>query len=1051
MASHLSISGSKILLGLVIGGLLLASAGAVQSQAITNIAQLTSMLSRQPRTNRDVRLELTVCAASRPEIGVLIVRDTSGVELLELGRLEREFRPGERVLLQADFCLLRQRTMGIEVSASPAVDNDGIHIRRTWGGGATLKAGLNPIRLDWFNHLREFHLEAAYSVSNATYQSLEASNLWHAVVDASGHTNFLPGLQAEYYEGYWEAIPDFNLLQPAKVEVVTNFDLGMRAHDEMIAFRFTGFFAAPSAGQYLFRTRSDDGSLLFFAASELPIVHLGDTSPPVALRGFHREVMSNLQERRWMTIEGRASFISRTGRGLEFELRSDRDVVLVKVADAAELDEVRLQNAQIKVTGVARGVLTVNRQVVLEKLMVASSREIEVLEKPFSNRPPQVVVSIGQVQSLPLEEARRVLPVRVRGVVTDARNSPYDHRISLQDDTRGIFVNLNSITNANVAFGELVEVEGHTGAGDFAPIIVADHVAVLGDGRLPEPTNPTWTEMLNGSKDVQWAEVQGLVTDVQSNKVSILLPEGRLEILLDGYHESQLAPFQKNLVRIRGVLYAMWNAETREVRVGIVRMRNAAISVDVPAPGDPFDAVIKTPRALRLFDAQATAFRRVKVRGQIVYADAAQIFLEDDGVGLRLLPSAKTDLHAGDVVEAVGYPDIGRTTLVLREVMLRKVGEAALPPATKLKDSDLTQNNLDSTRVNVVGKLLGWHLEHGGPVLEMQSGQHLYLARQSPGTSGQVSLRIGSQLALQGVYVERGRIQNADSAAEAFDLLLNSADDITVISQPSWWTLPRLLIFMGVMLVVLAAAVVWIGQLRRVVEQRTVQLRGEIQERERVERQHAVEAERSRIARDLHDDLGSSLTEISVLASTGQRPKLDETTHATLFQTIAGKARSLIAALDVIVWAVDPEDNSLQSLADYMTGHTEQFFSHMNIACRFKVPIAFPHMNLDGRVRHDLLMAVKEALNNVVRHAEATEVTFLMSVDESQLAIDIADNGKGFDGGTDGHGLKNLPARLLKIGGSCVVESRGGGGGTTVKLRLPLVAFSQAKPLSGMA
>jgi signal transduction histidine kinase len=1026
----------------------LASVLAGASQTITNVAQLTHLLNLQPRTIRNVRLEVTVCAASRPPLGVLIVQDDSGVELLEVGDLEQEIRPGEKILIQGYFSLLRKRDLGVELSAGPAVDNDGLHIPRTWGGSAVLKAGLNPIRLDWFNNLRGVHLEVVYSVSNAPFQMLESSNLWHAVVDATGRTNFLPGLRAEQYEGYWETVPNFNLLLPIKVGIVTNFDLGFRTQDELVAIRYTGFYQATHDGPYQFRTRSDEGSLLFLGKTELPITRAGFTNVPIATRGYYGDALRSPADRRWVTMAGRVGFVARQGRGLEFELRSDQDVIRVKVADAADLDPVRLQNAQVRVTGVGRSVLTVSQHVVLEKMMVASSREIELVENALGRQPPQAVVSINQVQSLPLEEARRAVPVRVRGVVTDARNSGFDHRMSLQDDTRGIFVNLNAITNAVVAFGEFVEVEGRSGAGDFAPIIMADKVTVLGEGRLPGPTRPTWTELLNGSKDVQWAELQGLVTEVQSNRVALLLPEGRLDVLLDGYHESQLKGFEKNLTRIRGVLYAMWDAETREVRVGSVKMRNATICVDVPAPSDAFDAVVKTPRSLRLFDAQATAFRRVKVRGQIVYADATQVFLEDEGAGLRLLPSEKVNVHLGDLVEAVGYPDISRTTLLLREVILRRTGIAALPAAKATKGSEVAQSNLDSTRISVDGKLLGWHLEQGDPVLEMQSGQHLYLARLAPGTAGDVSLRVGSQLALTGVYVGRGRNPHSYSDVESFELLLSSPQDIVVRSQPSWWTLPRLLIFMGILLVVLLIAAIWISQLRRLVEQRTTQLRGEIQERERIERQHALEAERSRIARDLHDDLGASLTEISVLASTGQRPRVNETNQTNLFHTIAGKARSLIASLDVIVWAVDPEDNSLQSFADYVTGHTGDFFSHMNLSCRFKVPVALPHLNLDGRVRHDLLMAVKEALNNIVRHAEATEVEFRLAVDDTNLAIDIADNGKGFAGGTDGHGLKNLPARLLKLSGTCTVDSAVGGG-TTVKIRLPLSAFSATKPPSG--
>jgi signal transduction histidine kinase len=142
----------------------------------------------------------------------------------------------------------------------------------------------------------------------------------------------------------------------------------------------------------------------------------------------------------------------------------------------------------------------------------------------------------------------------------------------------------------------------------------------------------------------------------------------------------------------------------------------------------------------------------------------------------------------------------------------------------------------------------------------------------------------------------------------------------------------------------------------------------------------------------------------------------------------------------VIVWAVDPDDNSLQSVADYLSGFAGDYLSHTPINCRFKIPVSFPSLMLDGRVRHDLLLTVKETLNNVVRHGSASEVEFKMGVVDKNLEIVIADNGKGFDPATarPGSGLKNLSTRLTTHGGDCRVESALGKG-TTITIRLPLL------------
>jgi signal transduction histidine kinase/RNase P/RNase MRP subunit p29 len=1002
---------------------------------ITNLLTLVRTVSSEAHSVRDILLEGTVCAATDPTIGTVVLQDDSGVALIELGDELPEFSAGDRIRIEGK-CLLRRRGIGLGISPLPLVDNDGIHGSITNSGDITLTAGKHPLRLEWFNLLRGFSLDVAWNLPGASPQPIPSAALSRRLApDASGETHFAPGLQVNAYEGNWLTTPYFAMLKPVKSGVVTNFDLDFRTRDPQVGLQFNGYIDVPSDGRYTFSTASDDGSLLYIGPSSVKITKLRSGPAPVPAMAIIGESMTNNAGQRWVSVEGRVNFVSPSDYGLELKLHSQGDSIRVHIADATGLDATRLMNSRVRVTGAGFGIFNLDQRIVLGELFAVSARSLQLPDVTPGAAP---LLSAREVQSLPLEDASRNLPVHLRGVVTSL-GAVFDRWFSIQDDTRGIFVGFPAISNGIPIPGEYYDVIGHSAAGDFAPIVVAESFRRLGRSDLPEPAHPSWHDLTIGSMDVQWSEIQGLVTDVKSNTLSMLLAGGQLDVQVDQY-EARLAQFRKSVVRIQGVLFADWTS-AHEIRVGSVRMRNTRITVDMPAPTDLFEAVVKTPRELMQFDAQATAFRRVKVPGQVLHAETNQIFLAQEGTGIRVLPTESKALNAGDEVEAVGYPDIAGTTLFLREAILRRTGHRDLPAPRILKATELTSEGLDSTRVRVQGTLLGWHAEQGVQVLEMQSGQNLYLARLPKGELLQYSLRTGSELALNGIYVGHGHNYRPGAEAESFEILLNYPEDVAVLSQPSWWTLRRMLIIVGLLLVVLMFAVIWITQLRRVVEQRTAQLQRETRERERVERQHALEAERSRIARDLHDDLGSSLTEINVLASTGQRPQADGASQVNLFHTIAGKARSLIAALDVIVWAVDPEDNLLQSLADYLTGYAEEFFSNTNIACRFKVPVSFPPVTLDGRVRHDLLLAVKEALNNIVRHAEATDVEFRMEVANGRLEIEITDNGKGFESGSEKgrHGLKNLSSRLLMLGGVCTVESRVAGG-TVVTIGLPLSA-----------
>ncbi len=652
-----------------------------------------------------------------------------------------------------------------------------------------------------------------------------------------------------------------------------------------------------------------------------------------------------------------------------------------------------------------------------------------------------ILTTAAQVQQLTVSEAARGYPVHVRGVITGQMDWL---GAVVQDDTRGVFFNITSNYFDGLRVGDFVDLQGETAAGDFAPVINATKLEVLGQGQIPSPVRPNWNQLISGSLDAQYAEIRGIITAASDNHVTLLTDGGKINVEVHESDPQSLRRLENTLVRIRGCLLAQWDPDTRQVRVGEIKFRSSVIEVDQLPPAEPFSAPAKTIADLLRFDLHASGFQRVKVSGQVVHVSDGETFLMEGGRGLRFRAAPAELLAPGDLVDVVGIPDVSAPSPLLHEAVARKTGSAPLPLPVPWPDPTNSAANPEALLVRTDARLIGLH--HAGPewVLEVQAGLRTYQALLSTPENLADTLSLDSRLRLTGVYATPDRSQNRDLAA--FELLLNSPADIQLLHRPPWWNLRRLLFIVAALLAVLAAAALWITQLRRKVEQRTVLLEREHTRRERAERERALEFERSRIARDLHDDLGSSLTEIRVMASTGLRAQVADARSSTLFHSISQKAHNLVSALDVIVWAVDPEANSLQSLADYLSSYAGDYLASAGISSRFRIPVALPVATLDGRTRHELFLAVKETLHNIVQHSRASEVEFHLHLEKRVLEINIIDNGCGFDldAVTEaGHGLKNIPERLARLGGSGELKSRPGAG-TTVRICLALPAIKEA-------
>ncbi len=209
---------------------------------------------------------------------------------------------------------------------------------------------------------------------------------------------------------------------------------------------------------------------------------------------------------------------------------------------------------------------------------------------------------------------------------------------------------------------------------------------------------------------------------------------------------------------------------------------------------------------------------------------------------------------------------------------------------------------------------------------------------------------------------------------------------------------------------------------------------------ERLRFQNALEKDRTRIARDLHDDLGTRVTFINMSAALAQRD-IDHSPDNTRrhLAKMSESARDLVVAMDDLVWAVDPAHDTLDDLASHLSSLADELFSDSSIRCRLDIPALLPPLPLGSEFRHHVALAVKEALHNVLRHAGPCEVFLSLAFDGDTLQITIRDTGRGFDLAADpkGYGLDNLAGRFKEIGGSCTINSSPGGG-TRIVLSCPV-------------
>ncbi len=253
--------------------------------------------------------------------------------------------------------------------------------------------------------------------------------------------------------------------------------------------------------------------------------------------------------------------------------------------------------------------------------------------------------------------------------------------------------------------------------------------------------------------------------------------------------------------------------------------------------------------------------------------------------------------------------------------------------------------------------------------------------------------------------------------------------DITVqpqFWQTGWFRIVGILCIVGIV----------VGVVRYISTQK---LKREVQ----LHKQHEeLERERARIARDLHDQLGANLTQVALLGEMAEADKNMPGEIELHAQQISHTARETTRSLDEIVWAVNPSNDTLEGLANYACKYAQEYLALAGIRYRAEVPAHLPATDIPPEVRHNAFLAFKESVNNVVKHAHATEAWIRLRLSPEKFIFEIEDNGRGFGDVNSKaaqmrNGLRNMRKRMEDIRGEFSI-SPGTNGGTIVRLKIPL-------------
>lgn len=691
---------------------------------------------------------------------------------------------------------------------------------------------------------------------------------------------------------------------------------------------------------------------------------------------------------------------------------------------------------------------------------------------------------LGEVRALSREDAAKSRPAHVRGVVTwrGLRD-----QIIVQDDTGGCWLEMSEARERRVwsgdeavldavRVGHLLEIEGVTGPGGYAPVIVPSALRIVGKRPLPAARPMEPARFFSGADAGLRIEVPAVVQGYRAAGAAWVLELDAAPGRLTAEVSSAALPDPESLVdakvRVTGVAVTRINSRGELTMPRLFSSQASDLVVVVPAT-PPFEAPLVSLDRLLPFRPQPTGPHRLRVSGVVTYAREGKfLYLQDGATAVRVEVRSRERFQVGDRVEAAGFVDMTRAVGMLSETQVRKIGTGTVPPAVAMAPEDIialdTQamyvgkralpHDFDGHLIRFRASLLAVQSDHDRKPpwrrLTLQRGEMLVGALLPAAEASSLeALRPGSELEVTGIVqleytsVEAPRLSLVPTR---LDVLLRSADDIAVVRSPSWWTAERLLAAVSIVAVAFGAALVWAWQLRRQVRRKTEQLALEIHAR----RDAAVEfqatlRERNRLAANLHDTLLQTLGGIGFqLGASEAEAALPERAGKPIVQ-LAVARRILNHAVEELrgsVWALRNPQLQGKSLPEALRLILDR--EGAGKSARLELHAEGDFSAISGFVAGNVVFAAQEALRNALKHGAPRVVTIdaRTSAATQTVSVTVRDDGAGFTpdqaaGAHQGHfGILGMRERIERLDGTLQIESAPGAG-TVVRINVPLRSY----------